>query len=565
MLRKAEMLSAMLGVAAMVAVVGPISLFAYDVQAVVTYRTVALSGEHAPGTAPGTVFSNVSTVDPIINNAGQTAFWNYVSGSGVDSTNNTGLWSEGTGVLDLVARKGDPAPGVNDGLTFQYVTLNNSFVLNDAGHVAFLGGVAGPGVDFRNAYAIWMERNGSLNLVVREGDPAPGLDPAVAFKDPLNVVLNHAGQAAFVSYLTGPGVYSHNDTSIWLESDGAIRLVAREGDPAPGTEPGVVFQAVTYFKLVLNNAGQTAFRTMLTGTGIDSTNDIGIWSGSPDAINIVARTGVHAPGALPGEVFKSFGDPVINGSGETAFLGFLTDPRTATQNTTGIWKTQGGTLQPIAIADQAAPQTEPGIVFSGFGNPVLNDQGSIAFKGYVKGTGVTTLNSTGIWTSLSGTLTPTARLQDAAPGTEPGVVFAYNASFSPGFSDPVLNASNQIAFLAGLSGPGVNASNDLGVWATDPSGELTLIVRRGDLFDVNNDPTIDDYRQINAIGLVTNAGGGDGRRTSFNDAGQLAFRLGFTDNTWGIFVATIPEPGTLGMLMMGAGLMLRRGCRLSFQ
>ncbi len=67
-------------------------------------RTVALTGDQAPGTAPGVVFSNFNNVDPVINNAGQTAFYGILAGPGVSTDNDRGIWSEGAGTLTLVAR-----------------------------------------------------------------------------------------------------------------------------------------------------------------------------------------------------------------------------------------------------------------------------------------------------------------------------------------------------------------------------------------------------------------------------------------------------------------------------
>ena len=55
---------------------------------------------------------------PVINDAGQVAFRANLAGSGVDSTNNQGIWSEGSGSLALVARTGSAAPGAPDGVNF---------------------------------------------------------------------------------------------------------------------------------------------------------------------------------------------------------------------------------------------------------------------------------------------------------------------------------------------------------------------------------------------------------------------------------------------------------------
>ena len=91
-------------------------------------RTVALSGQSAPGAPADVNYGNFGTFffdpqnqvvrGPVINDAGRAAFRANLAGSGVDATNNQGIWSEGSGSLALVARTGSAAPGVPDGVNF---------------------------------------------------------------------------------------------------------------------------------------------------------------------------------------------------------------------------------------------------------------------------------------------------------------------------------------------------------------------------------------------------------------------------------------------------------------
>ncbi len=371
-------------------------------------------------------------------------------------------------------------------------------------------------------------------------------------------MLNGAGQTAFVGYLTGTGVGGSNDTGIWTEGSGSgLALVAREGSPAPGTAVGVNFSNLdTGFPPVLNNAGQIAFRGSLTGTGVSSSNDSGIWSeGGGSGLALVAREGSQAPGLDAGVNFSGFSSPVLNAAGQTAFLGLLTGTGVTDSNDTSIWSEGGGSgLVLVAREGSKAPGTESGVSFSGFNSlPLLNGAGQTAFVGTLTGTGVSNPNLRGIWSEGGGSgLALVARAGSKAPGTGAGVNFASN------FDKLVLNDAGQTAFLAGLTGSGVTGSNYGGLWATDLDGLLHLIVREGDLFDVDPDPLIDDLRTIRFVGLAaTNSFENDGLGTGFNDAGQLAFSLSFTDGSQGIFVATIPEPASLAKLGL-AGLALRR-------
>ena len=56
--------------------------------------------------------------------------------------------------------------------------------------------------------------------------------------------------------------------------------------------------------LLLNDAGQSAFRRTLAGTGVTSTNNQGIWSGGSGELALVARTGSQAPGTASGIRFS---------------------------------------------------------------------------------------------------------------------------------------------------------------------------------------------------------------------------------------------------------------------
>ena len=61
-----------------------------------------------------------------------------------------------------------------------------------------------------------------------------------------------------------------------VRGSGELALVARTGSQAPGTESGVNFIDLHFPSL--NSSGQIAFRANLTGSGVDSSNDKGIWA-----------------------------------------------------------------------------------------------------------------------------------------------------------------------------------------------------------------------------------------------------------------------------------------------
>src|ERR1051325_9001559 len=76
----------------------------------VAFQAVALSGQQAPGLPPGVIFGAVKG-GPSRDATGKTAFLAILSGPGVTLSNSNSLWSGTPGTLSMVARTGNPAPG----------------------------------------------------------------------------------------------------------------------------------------------------------------------------------------------------------------------------------------------------------------------------------------------------------------------------------------------------------------------------------------------------------------------------------------------------------------------
>jgi T5SS/PEP-CTERM-associated repeat protein len=503
-------------------------------------RTVALSGQPAPDTAAGVNYSSFDPYyivggavarGPVINDAGRTAFRANLTGSGVDAANNQGIWSEGSGSLQMVARTGSEAPGMPYGMNFARRSDVELFtpVLNDAGQTAFYGGLADGSI------GIWSEGSGSLALVAHEGMQAAGTAEGVShsfslLRDysflPDLPKLNNAGQTSFLGNLTGSGINNLNDWGIWSQRNGGLELVARGGNPAPGMPEGVNYDSF-FFHSGFNDAGQTAYFANLYGEGVDPSNDLGIWSEASGTPTLVARSGSPAPGTLAGVDFESLrGDGGANSEGRVVFYGSLTGESVDETNNDGLWSDASGTLELVARGGSPAPDTPSGVNFDWFLPALgLNDGGQIAFRATLVGTGVTSTNNLGIWSGDLSNLSLVARTGSPVPDTLSGVRFA-------GLEIPALNAQGQTAFRATLTGTSVTSANDRGIWATDESGVLRLIARKGSQLEV----TTGDFRTISDLELVSIAAGS---ATGFNNLGQLVFWARFTNGTQGVFVSSL--------------------------
>jgi hypothetical protein len=530
-----------------------VSIFLVAIASADTLRTVALTGQQAPGAAPGVIYDSFGAHydsifgaifrGPVLNDAGQTAFRADLSGNGVGSTNNQGVWSEGSGSLALVARTGSQAPGAPSGVNFRVDPTLELFspVLNNAGQSAFYGGLTDGNV------GIWSEGAGGLNLVARSGVQAAGAPAGVnlsfaAGLDPFHLdwpKLNDAGQTAFVGALTGAGVTTTNNWGVWSNGSGSLELVARAGDQAPGTPSGMIYGVDNFASVAvggLNGAGHIALWANLAGSGVVGNQNFGVWSGGSGSQTLVTRSGSHAPGTPSGVSFlHPLAGVASNNAGQIVFPGLLTGSGVNSTNDMGLWSNRSGSLELVARKGSQAAGTPSGVkYFNILAFPVLNDAGQITFGSTLTGSGVDSTNELGIWSDGSGEMALVARTGSQAPGTAAGVKFSNLNSLS-------LNSAGQTAFRAYLTGGGVDLTNDRGIWATDRDGALQLIVRTGEELEV----APGDFRTPSDLDFVSITGNGDSQKSGFNNLGQLVFWASFTDGSQGVFVsnAVAGRPG----------------------
>ncbi len=481
--------------------------------------------------------------------------------------------------------------------------------INASGKTAFLGALAGDGVDESNNRGVWAERGGATALVARLGSPAPGTAGAT-FTGLAEPLFNDAGQTAFFGFDGRQG--------IWAEGSGALVRVVHSGADAAGTPSGFIFiyRYGQFDSLAFNNAGKTAFAASIdspTGPISFGLDDKAAWTDRDGSVQMYVRGGWQAPGAPSGvqyvytrDIF-GYGEefkPALNNYGRIAFQTRLRGTGVTTATNRGIWSDGSGTMGMVARSGSQAPSAPDGVNFAGFGfaTPALNDAGRTAFFATLAGGAVTSADNQGVWSEGAGGLRMVARSGSQAPGADVGVNFAFfNAPIAlneagqtafgagltgtgdvaptgiwsegggslalvartgqaaPGadaglsfseFSLPALNDRGQSAFSALLAG-GLQGTTGRGVWATNSMGALQLIVRTGALFEV----APGDSRTVSDVGFSPDDG--------FNNKGQVAFSATFTDGSQGVFVSNlvaVPEPASLalGALAGIVGLAMRR-------
>jgi hypothetical protein len=302
---------------------GSVSIWAprtgvYSANSAGVARVVARTTLPAPGFTG--VYTDIAA--PTINSLGKLSWTGWAQGPPRDLR---AIWKEtapGAGVL--VARESELAPGLSNAPFFSFY----SHQIDNHGRVAFVATTLTPS---QVNTGIWAERVGSgLQPLVLEGDLATGVGEDVRFAGldgpVLNVAFGPEGDVAFRAAIEGPGLDESNDSGIWLaQRNSEVRLIAREGQPAPGVESGVTFRQLnTQSQLLVNGQGQVAFFAFLQGPGIDGGNDRGIWAESKDGeLKLIARTGIAMQDNLQTSfIFRGLdlGPAGFGANGHVAFL-----------------------------------------------------------------------------------------------------------------------------------------------------------------------------------------------------------------------------------------------------
>ncbi|MCC6321228.1 MAG: hypothetical protein IT438_07315 [Phycisphaerales bacterium] len=288
---------------------------------------------------------------PMIDGAGMVLFRDADNAQG-----STGLWTarliDDVPVLGLVARGGAPAPGVPGarfwqpiGTAFEYGTGR----LSPSGQVVFgshLYAVGGGWATPRTG--VWLGSTSEPQLVIASGMDAPGTSGASLQEIQPAVASNAAGQIAIWSTLSGAGVTTENDEGVWAGVPAGLRLVARAGDIAPGVG-GARFSQ--FRPLSLSGQGRVAFVGVLTGSGVTVENNTGIWSEATGGLRLVARQAAAAPGPS-GRFFESLHPhhPSINSLGHTVFQARTYD-MFGEYSGRGVWATDlQGNLFGVAVS-----------------------------------------------------------------------------------------------------------------------------------------------------------------------------------------------------------------------
>jgi hypothetical protein len=499
-------------------------------------RTVALTGQPIPGFTSEYQWGNMNL--PVINYAGHVAF-----SSDLQGPNNltSGIWSEAGGVgLQLVAGQNQQAPGTPVGTTFNGLSAR-PFQYNEQSEVAFFRGVGGAGTDFSNDGGIWAQRDGVLELVVRETDLAPGAGTA-QFGILSPPAFNDSGDVAFFAWLNGVDVNNSSRFGIWTDAGNPrnLRLIARSGNQAPGAPAGMLLGE--FQEPLLNSTGDVAFLAPLVGTAVNATNNQGLWlTGQDGTTRLVARKGGQVPSLSTGTSFGDFSTFYVrlNDAGRLMFHSKLQGAGVTDDNRDSLWVDHAGSqLELVARQGDPAPGAGLGVKFAQLFGSSLNESNHLLFGARLSGPEVLPQGGLSYW-QKSDELRLIVRFGDQAPGLDPG----WNIS---GISAIAMNDLGDIVYHG-------SATNGLdyveGLWFKEFAQAARPIALQGDLIDVDNGTGV-DLRSLYVSNFQSDQGAGF--PIAFNNRRELVVRATFDfASSGGILVFTVPEPGSMPLILFG--------------
>ncbi len=378
-----------------------------------------LSGTQAPGLPAGLLLQPGGFGSPHIDGEGNIAFRSLITGPGVTTTNDGTIFIfPASGDPFAVAREGEVAPGTGGA---RYLSISAPLLVN--GRIAFTATLTGTGVTSANNQGIFSGSPASVALVARKGDliSTAGAN-IISIND---FAISQEGAVVFRTILTGGLVTTSNDSCILHSFGGLTILAGREGTLLPSVSATARIGDLSNGPLVAPSQGLAEAVAPLTGAGSGSTNTLFRYTLVEP--QIIARAKAAAPGLAAGITFLDIPQVTsANTLGTSVFQGVLTGAGVNTGTNVGIWQGSPGNVElAIRLNSYAA---DSGLSYQALtSSPAINDAGTIAFGASLWGNGSTPTNSAGIFTLSGGTDSMLAQAGNLVPDLPDGTVYGADA------------------------------------------------------------------------------------------------------------------------------------------
>lgn len=365
--------------------------------------------------------------------------------------------------------------------------------------VAFVPGT--PGRDETvNAVVVSGNANGIDRVVAAPFiDTLPTLPPADVLVDPGpgdSHTSNPKGEIMFLQVVLRDGQFFQPEVALFSEAAGSLGNpveIIRTNDPITQFGQDLLVSNIDR-RLSVNDAGQHAYIVEYGPAG----------TAGPAQGRAFFSESLGTPGN-PGVVHRS-GD-IIPGGISTSF-NFLTGLPPSMGIGAGGHVLIAGVTNRVVIDDEVVQPNYHGVWLHG---PEANSELELVYQ-------------------LRRNQSEALELDGQLP--EFGV-FEGSPVYEHAVTDFELNARGQVAFHVSLINNTEPSSppqviNGGTIYATDLEGDVQIIARTGQLFDVNDDPLLEDLRTLDQVTL-----------NGFTDHGELLFNATFADGSSGLFTAGV--------------------------
>jgi hypothetical protein len=341
------------------------------------------------------------------------------------------------------------------------------------------------------------------------------------------------------------------DAPTWADTGFPISDLSRVAEGAATTDAYLLGDVRDARLLLFPRSPHVIFRGTITGVGgAQLPNNQRIFvrpflGSSEERAQVIARQG-EAPINATDLRIESFYHPATGliRSGGSDLPSVLYAARLSGANVTSSNDSAILTGRVLSLREGSqVPGAPPGVVFGDLGtdNIVGGGRSGMMFNNQLNGSGISEGNDWALMGSyvnvFSARITRVlAQEGQTVSGLPAGSVLA--DLDAPHFQ---FNLDGQAIFNAQFIGPNGNGAGLF--YASVAQAEPSLIVRTGQDIDIGGGM----FKTISDIGLMEVSNPWDGRASQINDAGQITFSLTFTDGSQGIFVATVPEPGTVAL------------------
>lgn len=418
------------------------------------------------------------------------------------------------GEASLLAYTGMEAPGTG-GATF---TTFLDPVVDAMGGVAFAARIRGAGIKSSEDQGIWTTAFGPvLELALREGSAVPGLDGA-RLKSVTSVALREGTLLALVKLQPQRGLVTvANDTAlVLLTGEGQGTALLRKGTTLPGL-PASKIRSMTVLAPALGSPGQGRWfgaSGVLAKVTLANGHTLVVQIPKDGKVTSLLSSADPARAVDPRAQWQAFGVPAQSDTGNVALTAALR-PRAGVVGSRDaqvlLYRPNGGEWITLARQNQPIDESRDALRFVSFFDPVVNDDGKVAFVATVRGKVFGARQVAGLFYGTPG---------DLRLATLGGKITTYAMTGG---------ADSRLVFLTD-NRPGGTVGLCVG---TSFYGEHRLLLSTGS-------PLVPAGPVLTGIELLKAIPGSYGAARSYNSAGSIAVLAIFADKTQSLLRIDLP-------------------------